>query len=57
MQNDTVCLSDNAPDTCASNFPFFVIDAEINFKEFNGVIGLGPPFASNGPSFVGYLYD
>ena len=56
MNEDTMCLSNANTDTCVNNFPFFVIQNQDGFKDLDGVIGMSPPAAANGPSFISYLY-
>ena len=56
MMNDTMCLNNAADSTCVNNFPFFVIENQKGFSEFDGVIGLSPPTDFNGPSYISELY-
>jgi hypothetical protein len=52
MAEDTVCLSDSLEYLCADDFNFFVAESCSNTTiAYAGVLGLGAPYSSNGPSF------
>jgi hypothetical protein len=59
MVADNVCLSNNSTynDTCVTDFCFFLIDEEYGLNSDAGILGLGPPFSKNGPSFFGTLIE
>lgn len=57
MANDTVCMNATDSNTCVSDFCFFLIDSEAGLNNDAGILGLGPPYEHNGPSFYKSLYS
>ena len=58
MGNDNVCLGmDSAGIDCVEGFDFFVITQAAGLQYFNGILGMGPSNANNGPSFMQKLID
>jgi len=57
MIEDDVCLSNYQDGSvCAADFPFFVVTSQIGMIDgIDGILGLGPSNAANGPSYVEYL--
>lgn len=52
MGVDKVCLSDYAATTtCSNNFNFFIITSQTGLQ-YDGILGFGPPYSNNGPSFM-----
>lgn len=51
MGVDNVCLSDSISYTCAQQFNFFLVTNQTGLNQQDGILGLGPPFSDNGPSF------
>ena len=58
MASDLVCLSDyNSGSTCVNGFDFFVTTKQSGMiSGVDGILGLGPPVKSNGPSYVQNLF-
>ena len=55
MGVDDVCLSNyNSTNTCANNFNFFLITDEAGLS-FDGILGFGPPYSYDGPSYMASL--
>ena len=54
MTQDDVCLSNyHDGSSCAQGFPFFTVSSQIGMIDgIDGILGLGPPVAANGPSFI-----
>jgi len=53
---DEVCWDKDNYETCVIDFCFFMIESETGFGDGDaGILGLGPPYAANGPSFFGTL--
>ena len=58
MGVDSACLSDYAGNsTCATEFNFFVFNHSTGLGSADGILGFGPPYAANGPSFIQALID
>lgn len=57
MVADTACFADEMGDTCVTDFCFFLIDEEYGLDDDAGILGLGPPYDFNGPSFFKTLID
>lgn len=56
LGNDKVCISNDDDESCVSDFDFFLITSQEGLNELDGVLGLAPPTAANGPSFM-YALD
>lgn len=55
MGVDDVCLSDyNNSNTCANDFNFFLITSQSGLP-FDGILGFGPPYSYDGPSYMASL--
>lgn len=55
MGTDYVCLSDYVgSSTCVNDFNFFIITKETGLSN-DGILGLGPPYPENGPSYIAAL--
>lgn len=54
MTNDNVCLvNSTASNTYTDDFDFFVITSATGMSNlFDGILGMGPPAFSNGPSYI-----
>jgi hypothetical protein len=52
--SDDVCI-DPALRFCATNFTFFGITNQSGLEDLDGILGLSPIAAQNGPSFMGAL--
>ena len=57
MIQDTACFAKDEPSVCVEDFCFFMIDSETGLSGDAGILGLGPPYAENGPSFFGTLWE
>lgn len=55
MMEDNVCLNPSQTDTCNNMFEFFYIESETGLDYLDGILGLSPDVAGNGPSYMGHL--
>jgi hypothetical protein len=56
MASDNVCLGNNT-NSCVQDFAFFEITKATGSFPNNGILGLGPIYASSGPSYMQALFN